>query len=158
MITLRTATENDFFQLAEMKWLHCEEDDRDYNEQNLLGVDRETFLKDFISFLNHQKDYTIFVAADKDVIASAMFVHLIPKIPKPNSDVRFIAYLTNVFTRREYRNQKIGTDLLSYIKSALRQQHCELIFAWPSEKSIPFYTHNDFREENDIVECMLTEE
>ncbi len=158
MITLRTANENDYPQLAELKWLHCEEDDRDYSEHNLLGVNKQSFLNDFISFLNHQKDYIIFVAADDNVIASAMFVHLIPKIPRPNSNIQSIAYLTNVFTKESYRNKGIGTELLTHIKSYLKNKHCELIFAWPSDRSVPFYTRNDFCEENDIVECMLIDE
>ena len=30
-------------QLARMKWLHCQEDDRDYGEHNLDGADYATF-------------------------------------------------------------------------------------------------------------------
>ncbi len=158
MITLRTAIPSDYAQLAEMKRLHCEEDDRDYNEHTLQGADKQAFLDEFVSFLHHQKEYLIFVAADEEGIASTMFVHLIPKVPKPNSHIRSIAYLTNVFTKERYRNKGIGTELLTYIKSYLKSEHCELIFAWPSDRSVPFYTRNDFCEENDIVECMLLEE
>lgn len=39
-MNIRLANENDYLQLAEMKWLHCEEDDIDYGEHNLDGVNK----------------------------------------------------------------------------------------------------------------------
>lgn len=32
IMEVRFAEEKDYIQLAEMKWLHCEEDDEDYGE------------------------------------------------------------------------------------------------------------------------------
>ena len=43
---LRMAQEKDYMQIAEMKWLHCEEDDADYNTSNLVGADKDKFLAD----------------------------------------------------------------------------------------------------------------
>ena len=51
-----------------------------------------------------------------------MFVYLIPKTPKPNRNQKYISYLTNVYTRKEYRNKNIGTELLEYIKEYLAKQ------------------------------------
>ena len=45
---LRMAQEKDYMQLAEMKWLHCEEDDADYHTTRLVGVDKGKFLEEFI--------------------------------------------------------------------------------------------------------------
>lgn len=154
----RCAKEQDYLQLAEMKWLHCEEDDIDYGENNLLGVEKAVFVEEFVQYLNESKEYIIFIASDKDIVASAMFVYLIPKIPKPNGKAKYIAYLTNVYTRKEYQNQKIGTDLLKYIKDDLIKRDCELIFAWPSENSMDWYARNGFSGENEIYECGLCEE
>ena len=152
---IRTANEQDYLQLAEMKWLHCEEDDADYNEKNLLGVDKEQFIAEFQKFLTDCKDYRIFVAADNEVVACAMFVYTIPKLPRPNSNAKYIAYLTNVYTRKEYRNQGIGTTILTHIKNSLAKEQCELIFVWPSEKSADWYSRNGFSQENEIFECEL---
>ena len=44
---IRMAEERDYFQLAEMKWLHCEEDDIDYHEKNLVGVEKDLFFAEF---------------------------------------------------------------------------------------------------------------
>ena len=155
---LRLVKEQDYLQLAELKWLHGEEDDMDYGEKNLAGADKNLFTEEFVRFLQEHKEYLIFVAADGDIVASAMFVYMIPKVPKPNGKAKYIAYLTNVYTRKEYRNQGIGTELLSYIKGYLAEQKCELLFVWPSEKSMNWYERNGFSLENEIFECVLGEE
>lgn len=152
------AQEKDYMQLAQMKWLHCEEDDIDYNEQNLTGVDRDLFFREFMDFLSKHREYKIYIACEAEVIASAMFVYVIPKLPKPNGKAKSIAYLTNVYTRKEYRNQKIGTELLTYIKESLAQEECELLFVWPSDNSVDWYERNGFCGENEIFECVLGEE
>ena len=152
---MRMAKDQDFTQLAEMKWLHCEEDDIDYHENTLLGVDKTIFFKEFMDFLSKHREYKIFVACNGDIIASAMFVYLIPKTPKPNGKSKYIAYLTNVYTKKEYRNKKIGAELLGYIKEQLAKERCELLFVWPSSKSVDWYCRNGFRSENEIMECGL---
>ena len=63
-----------------------------------------------------------------------------------------------MFTKEEYRNKGIGTELLKYIKNYLKDIKCELIFAWPSDNSINWYKKNDFKEDNDIMECILMDE
>ena len=155
---LRLAREQDYLQLAELKWLHGEEDDMDYGEKNLAGADKKLFTIEFARFLQEHKEYLAFVAADGNTVVSAMFVYMIPKVPKPNGKARYIAYLTNVYTRKEYRNQGIGAELLTYIKGYLTEQKCELLFVWPSEKSMNWYERNGFCRENEIFECGLGEE
>ena len=155
---LRLAREYDYLQLAELKWLHGEEDDMDYGENNLAGADKNLFTEEFVRFLQEHKEYLIFVADDGNTVVSAMFVNKVPKVPKPNGKTRYIAYLTNVFTRREYRNQGIGTELLTYIKGYLVEHKCELLFVWPSEKSMSWYERNGFSPENELFECGLGEE
>ena len=124
---IRLADEKDYLQLANMKWLHCEEDDIDYGESNLAGIKKEIFIDEFVEFLLKDKTYKIFVLEENGTIVSAMFVAMIPKVPKPNRNTESIAYLTNVYTLKEYRNKKRGAELLGYIKEYLRNQKCELI-------------------------------
>lgn len=152
---LRIAQEKDYKQLAEMKWLHCQEDDADYHTTHLDGADESQFIKEFVEFLNVHKEYQVFVACDNDVIISSMFVYVIPKTPKPNRRQKYISYLTNVYTLKEYRNKKIGTELLTYVKEYLAKEDCELLFVWPSQKSVNWYARNDFKQENEIFECSL---
>ena len=91
-------------QLARMKWLHCQEDDRDYGEHNLDGADYATFAAEFTAFLRAHPEYRVYVAVQGDTLAAAMFVYVIPKVPKPGGHAQSIAYLTNVYTLPEWRN------------------------------------------------------
>ncbi len=155
---IRFAEEKDYRQLAEMKWIHCGEDDNDYNEHNLDGVEKQDFINEFIVFLREHREYKIFTAEQAGIILSAMFVYIIPKTPKPNGHAKYIAYLTNVFTLREYRNKGIGTALLSKVKDHLTEIQCELVFAFPAENSVHWYERNGFYNKNEIFQCDLMEE
>lgn len=155
---IRLANEADYKELALMKLEHGVEDDIDYGEHNLDGVNKDEFVEEFFAFLKAHKEYDIIVAEENGIVVSAMFVYLIPKLPKPNGNAKFIAYLTNVYTKKEYRNKGIGTQIMNYIKSILIEKKCELLFAWPSDNSIAWYQRNGFSEDNEIFECPLCEE
>ena len=151
----RIAQENEYRQIAEMKWLHCEEDDVDYNTNRLQGANKSIFIDEFVDFIKEYREYKIFVAVNNDVVASSMFVYMIPKTPKPNRKQKYIAYLTNVYSRKECRNKNIGTELLAYIKEYLQKEDCELIFVWPSQNSVNWYARNGFESENEILEYSI---
>ena len=155
---IRLANEADYNELALMKWEHGAEDDIDYDEHNLDGVNKDEFVEEFFAFLKAHKEYDIIVAEKNGIVVSAMFVYLIPKLPKPNGNAKYIAYLTNVYTKKEYRNKGIGTQMMNYIKSYLIEKKCELLFAWPSDNSIAWYQRNGFNGDNEIFECPLCEE
>ncbi len=150
---IRLAEEKDFLQLAQMKWEHSAEDDITYGETNTVGVNKQDFIEDYITFLKNDSTYTIFVLEQDGIVISAMYVAIIDKIPKPNAPKSYIAYLTNVHTMSKYRNKGYGTELLSYIKKYLKDKGCELIFVWPSDNSVNWYQRNGFNSENDIMEC-----
>ena len=150
---IRLAEEKDFLHLAEMKWEHSAEDDITYGETNIVGVDKQEFINEYITFLKEDSTYTVFVLEQDDIIVSAMYVAIIDKVPKPKVSKSYIAYLTNVHTMKEYRNKGYGTELLSYIKKYLKEKGCELIFVWPSDNSVNWYSRNGFYLENEIMEC-----
>lgn len=112
------ADERDYYELAVMKWEHGAEDDADYGENNLDGVNKNEFIGGFIKFLGEQTEYKIFIAEDNAKAVSVMFVHLIKKLLKPNENAKYIAYITNVYTKKAYRGKGIGTNLLNYIKKS----------------------------------------
>ncbi|MBD5093804.1 MAG: GNAT family N-acetyltransferase [Subdoligranulum sp.] len=152
---IRLAEEKDYLQLATMKWQHSQEDDEDYGEGNLEGVVKQEFINSFVDFMKIQKSYTVFVVEENEVVISSMFVSIIPKVPKPNGKSKSIAYLTNVYTLKEYRNSGIGTKLLQYIKNYLKECACELVIVWPSANSAEWYKKNGFCSENEVFECPL---
>ena len=155
---IRLANEADYNELALMKWEHGAEDDIDYDEHNLDGVNKDEFVDEFVAFLKSHKEYEIIVAEVNGIVVSAMFVYLISELLKPNGNAKYIAYLTNVYTKKEYRNKGIGTQMMNYIKSYLIEKKCELLFAWPSDNSIAWYQRNGFNGDNEIFECPLCEE
>ena len=59
---IRLANEADYNELALMKWEHGAEDDIDYDEHNLDGVNKDEFVDDFVAFLKSHKEYEIIVA------------------------------------------------------------------------------------------------
>ena len=134
------------------------EDDDIYGENNTYCVNQEQYMNKVIDFLKEHKEYKIFISEENGTITSCMFVYLVPKIPSPNGNSEYIGYLTKVFTKKEYRNQGIGTKLLEYIKEYLVNSKCELVFAWPSDNSINYYKKNGFSLENEIMECILMDE
>lgn len=152
---IRLAEEKDFLQLANMRWEHKKEDDAIYGEDNIKGIESDEFIKEYINFLKTESVYKIFVMEKNKQIIATMFVTMIRKVPKPNKKESYIAYLTNVYTLKEYRNQGVGTEMLSYIKNYLKQNRCENIIVWPSDKAIDWYVRNEFKSENEILECEL---
>lgn len=157
-MNIRFAEEKDYQQLADMKWQHALEDDADYGEHNLNGVEQDAFFRQFLDFMKADPGYKVFVAEEEGKLLSAMFVYVVPKVPKPNGSSNSIAYLTNVFTWKEYRSQGIGSRLLAHIKEYLTAQKCELLFVWPSDRSVRWYERNQFYRENDIHQCDLMDE
>lgn len=157
-MNIRLASEKDYLQLAEIRWQHAKEDNEVYGEKNTVSISKEEYFSKFIDALKKEDKYKIFIIEENHKIISSMYVYMIPKIPSPNHHSKYIAYLTKVFTDKEYRNKKLGTELLNYVKAYLIEQKCELIFVWPSEHSIRWYKQNNFTEENEIYECILTDE
>lgn len=52
---IRLANEADYNELALMKWEHGAEDDIDYDEHNLDGVNKDEFVDEFVAFLKSHK-------------------------------------------------------------------------------------------------------
>lgn len=155
---IRLANNNDYNEIAELRWLHAEEDDYIYGEKHTKNIDKKSYIKEVVNFLNENNHYKIFVAEEDKKIISSMFIYIVPKIPTPNCNSKSIAYLTKVFTREEYRNKSIGTKVLNYIKEFLLKEKCELMIVWPSDNSIKWYEKNGFSKESEIMECILMDE
>ncbi|MGB4609234.1 MAG: hypothetical protein WBH77_01260 [Saccharofermentanales bacterium] len=80
---IRLAEQKDFNQLANMRWEHKAEDDVVYGEKNIVNIDKDEFVNDFVSFLNEKSTYRIYVLELDNQIISARYVELIRKVPGP---------------------------------------------------------------------------
>jgi GNAT superfamily N-acetyltransferase len=139
--TIRFAHEQDVEQLVEMR--------RDFTfEDPYPGVslrsgyddDCRAFLLDAIG----GGQWHIWVAEVDGRIVAHAFVALIDRVPRPIRERAHLAYLTNVYTRPEFRGQGIGGRIIRRAQAAAREADVELMIVWPSEESIEFYEREGF--------------
>jgi RimJ/RimL family protein N-acetyltransferase len=148
----RLANENDLEILAHMRWLH------EHEEGSHSEVTKAEFIDQCKLFLQNgikNGTWAFWVAEDNGVIIANIYINRIRKVPKPQKLFAEIGYVTNVHTRSEYRNKGIGTELLKKVKYWAEENQIELLFVWPSEKSVRFYERQGFTNQNDIMELKL---
>jgi ribosomal protein S18 acetylase RimI-like enzyme len=71
------------------------------------------------------------------------------RCPVPSGRTRAIAYLTNVYTRPNFRRQGIGAEVIRRAQEAARAADVELVIVWPSDASVEFYKRAGFKEPNE---------
>ena len=139
------ANESNFTDLAKLRW-EFKQKNTNYN----------------IDFINHYYEYLknedklgrlkVFISKSlKEIIGNINLV-IIPKSPKPNSNMGYIGYITNTYVRPKFQNRGIGSSLLKNLTEHSKINQIELLFVWPSKKSIPFYERSNFKDNNDILE------
>jgi GNAT superfamily N-acetyltransferase len=73
-------------------------------------------------------------------------------VPKPNKLDDALGYVTNVYTRPDYRGQGIGTQLMTHVLIWAREHDLESLIVWPSETSVGFYERAGFQGSPDMLE------
>lgn len=141
---LRLAERKDVNQLVEMRWNFTLED----NEMKVsIKKDYKSFRLEFQAFLENawkSETWFIWVAEEEAKIISHIYIQLIPKVPRPGRITYPFAYLTNVYTMKNYRNQGIGSKLISTVNEWAKNNNYEFIIVWPSEESVEFYKRNGY--------------
>lgn len=151
----RMATDEDLAQLAELRWDFRSEDG---TEQPV--VDREEFVEGCTEFLRRGLEsgyHTYWIAEHAGEIVSQIFVHRIDLVPRPCKAQDQFGYITNNYTKPTYRNQGIGSELMSRVKRWARDEDLELLIVYPSEEAVTFYERAGFCAENDVMELKLRE-
>ena len=152
-MNIRQAKKEDIPQLAKLRWNFQREEE---NEKPVL--EESKFLELCSAFLEKglsNGNWVYWMAEENSVIVAHTFVNIISTIPNPSIINDRYGYLTNTYTKPEYRNQNIGTSILKQIKQWAKEEHLELLVVWPSEKSIKFYQRAGFSTNNDIMELKL---
>jgi GNAT superfamily N-acetyltransferase len=150
MPNYHVATDADVAELAAMRW--------DFRLEESPGMpvhDRPTFLQACEAFLRQglvEQRWTYWVATADAQIVSHIFIQRVPKVPKPNRLDDAMGYVTNVYTRPAFRNQGIGTRLMTYVLAWAAEQDLESLIVWPSTVSIPFYLRAGFRGNSEMLE------
>jgi GNAT superfamily N-acetyltransferase len=76
---------------------------------------------------------------------------LIDKVPRPVPERTRIAYLTNVYTRPDFRRKGIGAEIIRRAQTAAREADVELMIVWPSDESERFYRREGFATPDDAL-------
>jgi len=149
----RLAIEEDFPQLAQMRWDFQVEDDA---EKPI--VEKAEFLEKCIGYLQKSSargDWTFWIAEENGEIISQMFVHTIESVPRPARLENLWGYLTNVYTKPAFRGRGTGAQLLQKVKLWAAEQDFELLIVSPSDDSIKFYGREGFAEQTDFYQLRL---
>ncbi len=79
----------------------------------------------------------------QDVIGMASLFEY-RRMPRPGRDESRWGYLSNMFVRDEFRNQGVGSALLSEIVAIAEQRGYARVVLSPSERAVPFYQRAGF--------------
>lgn len=144
----RKAKASDFGQLADMRW------DFMLEEGVIPQLARNEFLERMIAWLQEghaSGQWTYWVSEHQGEIVSHIFCCRVPKAPSIARIDHAWGYLTNVYTRPGHRNAGIGSALLEKIKQWAGSEELELLLAWPSSQSEPFYQRCGFEMPSNLM-------
>ena len=82
--------------------------------------------------------WSIWVAEENGMIVSNIYIELIHKVPRPGRITHPFAYMTNVYTKPDYRGKGIGSKLISKINEWAKENKYEFIIVWPSDEGVDF--------------------
>jgi GNAT superfamily N-acetyltransferase len=147
----RTATEKDFSQLAEMRW-----DFRQESGEEIAIIEKSEFIENCLDFLrNESASYTYWIAENDGEIVSHIFVNRIKLVPRPCRLEDSFAYLTNTYTKPEFRGKGIGAKLLQNVIDWAKDEDFELLLVYPSEEAITFYGRLGFENDKEVLKLVL---
>ncbi len=157
MMEYRLADSQDTGRLAELRWVHKNEDEPLDEGAPFDAAGREGYIRTCSDFLKQalQEEFSCWVAVENKVIVSHIYVAKVRKVPKPGKLDGVWGYVTAVYTVPEYRNKGIGSALMDKVKTWSREKGLEHLIVWPSEPSVPFYERAGFSGETDVLELPL---
>lgn len=148
----RVATVDDIPQLGRMRWDFRAEDGEAPIE------DFDTFESRYAAFVRSgMKSHTwlYWVAVDDDQIISHAAVNIVHGVPRPCRESDQWGYVTDCYTRPEYRGRGVGTQLLSALKEWAADTDLELLLVWPSDRARSFYERAGFAPAEDVAQLTL---
>lgn len=149
---LRMAEPSDIEQLIRMRWDFTIEDYPNIKTGNEEYKAFEVECTEFFSRAFEAGNWAFWVAEIDNVIASHIFLQMIEKVPRPGRITYPFLYMTNVYTKPEYRGQGVGSKLLDAVNKWAEQQKSEFIIVWPSESAVPFYERKGYQKCGDPLE------
>jgi len=146
------ASPEDVPKLARLRW------DFRAEEGETAAVSENEFIRLCADFLDRgirSGDWVYWVAREGGEIVSHIFINTIRPVPRPcNTNDRF-GYITNVYTRPEYRNKGIGTELMKRAIKWAEDGGLELMIVSPSEEALAFYKRAGFSQDTEFIQLRL---
>jgi GNAT superfamily N-acetyltransferase len=139
----RLATKQDIEPLIKMRWDFTLEDYPEMGE-GVAYHSFETECREFLEISLNSGRWFIWIVEERGEIISHIYIELIQKVPRPGRVTHPFAYMTNVYTKPEYRGKGVGKRLISTVNSWAHENQFEFIIVWPSETSIEFYGKNGY--------------
>ncbi|MGE8207336.1 GNAT family N-acetyltransferase [Heyndrickxia sp. NPDC080065] len=143
-MNIRLAEAKDIKQLIRMRWDFTIEHDETKKIEQTPIHDFEKECQSFLENALNSDQWFIWVAEENGKIVSHIYIELIQKVPRPGRITYPFAYMTNVYTIKEYRNKGIGSKLLTTINEWANENKYEFIIVWPSDDSINYYKKNGY--------------
>lgn len=149
----RLAVESDLPQLAAHRW-----DIRTELHGIPPGVDRQEFCAACLDFMRAALEsgrWAFWIAEQEGTVVANICIQRIAKLPRPGVLRPEFGYITNVYTRPEFRNQGIGAELMRRVQSWGREEGLEMFILWPSKRSGPFYRRAGFIPSPEALEYLF---
>jgi GNAT superfamily N-acetyltransferase len=154
-MNIRPATVDDTTALARMRWdLRTEDGAID------TGASYAEFEARFTEFLADalaSGRWAVWLSEQEGSIVAHIYAQMVEKVPRPGHLHPYYGYITNVYTRAEYRNQGIGSRLLRHVIEWAQAQQLEFMVLWRSEDSLPYYQRLGFEQPQDVLQLTLSE-
>lgn len=136
-----------------MRW-----DFRQESGEEIAVVEKAEFIEKCLEFLrNETNTYVYWIAENNSEIVSHIFVNRIKLVPRPCRIKDSFAYLTNTYTKPEFRGKGIGAELLQNVINWAKAEDFELLLVYPSEGSINFYRRLGFENDSEVLKLVLRE-
>ena len=149
MIEYRKATINDIEDLLKVRidFLYNANNIRNENDEMILLLSNREFLSS--SLLDGSFEQFLALDGTKIVATSSIsYYYLPPNAMRPSGKV---AYIGNMFTYPEYREQGIATTLFALSVEAARNANCKEICLDATDMGKPIYEKYGFKKNEDAM-------
>lgn len=99
--------------------------------------------------------WSVWVAEADESIVSHIYLERVDTIPRPGRKKSPYGYITNVYTKPEYRARGIGGAILQEINRWAKENGFTFLTVWPSEASVKFYERHGFARAEEMMENHL---
>ncbi|MFF2753103.1 GNAT family N-acetyltransferase [Psychrobacillus sp. NPDC058041] len=153
---IRLADSKDINQLIQMRLDFTLESNQNivFSESDFISFKLEC--ENFLEKALNSENWFIWIAEENSNILSHIYIELIQKVPRPGRKTHPFAFMTNVYTVKDFRNKGIGSKLITTINKWVESEKYEFIIVWSSDDSIEYYKRNGYMHCKEPMEFFPT--